>query len=455
VTTYDDLRVRQQGRLAELMPALVAAIDLPVDELAALRRTRLHELIAVARARSPWHAARLAAVPTERLEPDDLTALPTMTKADLLEAFDSIVTDRRITLARVEDHLRGLDSDRYLDDRFHVLASGGSSGVRGVFVHDWDGFVYGEASMTRFGEREARRRGGQGNRRWVTSIVAGDRASHASAAAAATFDSIERPLHAVPASLPIADISAALQTQQPDLLAGYPSVLARLAQFTLAGNLTIRPTLVMTTAEPLTPTMEASIREAWGVPVVNIWALSECGAAAVTCPAGRGMHLSDDLVIIEPVDLAGRPVPPGVESDKVLITNLLSHAQPLIRYEVDDRVTPIDGLCPCGSSFGLIAGISGRSSDVFVYPAGATIHPVVFWSTLGQVPEISEYQVIQTPVGVRALVVMDGPVDLDGLRNAVTAGLARAGLADPTVDLEAVGFIARGPAGKLRRFMPL
>jgi hypothetical protein len=29
------------------------------------------------------------------------------------------------------------------------------------------------------------------------------------------------------------------------------------------------------------------------------------------CFRGPGIHLSDDLVIVEPVDLAGRPVPPA------------------------------------------------------------------------------------------------------------------------------------------------
>lgn len=298
-----------------------------------MRRRRLRVLLGVATTRSAWHARRLAGIALETISPDDLSSLPTMTKIDLLTNFDSIVTDPRLTRGRVEAHLTQLDSDRYLEGRYHALASGGSSRVRGIFVHDEDAFVYGQISMMRFAERASSGWPSEPDGRWVTTVVAGDPASHASAAGAATFDSEQRPLHSVPATLPIDDIAAALDVQQPNLLAGYPSVLARLARRAHSGDLTIRPRLVLSTAEPLTETLEATIRDAWSVPILNVWGMSESGAAAVTCLVGGGMHLSDDFTIIEPVDSAGRRVPDGAESDKVLVTNLMSVAQPLIRYE--------------------------------------------------------------------------------------------------------------------------
>ena len=50
-----------------------------------------------ARSGSAWHAPRLAHVDVDRLTAGDLTSLPTMTKHDVLAAFDDLVTDRRIT----------------------------------------------------------------------------------------------------------------------------------------------------------------------------------------------------------------------------------------------------------------------------------------------------------------------------------------------------------------------
>ena len=64
-----------------------------------------------------------------------------MTKSDLMAHFDEIVADPRVTLDFVNAHLAGLTSDAYFLDEFHALASGGSSGMRGVFVWGWDAWA--------------------------------------------------------------------------------------------------------------------------------------------------------------------------------------------------------------------------------------------------------------------------------------------------------------------------
>jgi hypothetical protein len=61
-----------------------------------------------------------------------------MTKDDLMSDFYSVVTDRRLTLDAVEEHVENVDADEYLFDRFRTVTSSGSSGRRGVFVYDWD-----------------------------------------------------------------------------------------------------------------------------------------------------------------------------------------------------------------------------------------------------------------------------------------------------------------------------
>ena len=55
-----------------------------------------------------------------------------MAKHDLMVHVDRIVTDHRLTLDRVEVHLDGLTADSCPLDRFHAIASGGSSRGRDV-----------------------------------------------------------------------------------------------------------------------------------------------------------------------------------------------------------------------------------------------------------------------------------------------------------------------------------
>ena len=60
------------------------------------------------------------------------------------------------------------------------------------------------------------------------------------------------------------------------------------------------------------------------------------------------MDVLEDLVVLEVVDEHDRPVEPGVPGYKVLLTNLVGRAQPLLRYELTDSVTLARGTNPLG-----------------------------------------------------------------------------------------------------------
>jgi phenylacetate-CoA ligase len=188
--------------------------------------------------------------------------------------------------------------------------------------------------------------------------------------------------------------------------------------------------------------------------VLRLGVLSEAGPIGVDCFGGPGIHLSDDLVIVEPVDLAGNPVPPGVRSDKVCLTAIANPTLPLIRFELTDQVTFPDAPCPCGSAHQLIADVQGRLEDVFTYPGGQLVHPHVFAAQLRRDPRIVEYQVCQTPAGAEVLVV-GAPADPAALARGLEAGLARLGVPAPAVEVRLVDQLERQATGKVRRFLPL
>ena len=78
--------------------------------LAAPRRSQLSSTLAWATEQSPFHQDRLAGLDLDAVRPDDLTALPPMTKAELMAHWDDVVTDRdlTLTLARDREALRGV-----------------------------------------------------------------------------------------------------------------------------------------------------------------------------------------------------------------------------------------------------------------------------------------------------------------------------------------------------------
>jgi phenylacetate-CoA ligase len=448
----DDLRRRHQVDLATILPGQVERLDWPAEQLCEERQHRLRRFLAVAKSKSRWHAERLRDVDVEHVTEQDLSGLPVMTKDDLMAHFDDIVTDRRVMLARAEAHLASLGAgDAYLDGEYHVVASGGSSGRRGVFVWGWEPWTLGGAARVRQVIRDQLRCGEQPGAA-VSATVAAEVSTHMTGAFASTFPTSFA--HRFPVTLPIEEIVGGLNRVQPALLHAYSSALALLVREVDAGRLRIRPNRVIATAEPLLPETRAAITAAWGARVANSWGTSEGASTAMGCFAADGMHLSYDNLIIEPVDEEGSPVPPGKRATKLYLTNLINPVLPLIRYEVTDEITVLPEPCPCGSGMPRVADIQGRHDDTFDYE-GVHVHPHVFRSVLGREPSVVEYQVHQTPSGATILIRCTFAPDLDRLRTRIVDGLQRAGVGGSTIDLQIVEYVPRQSSGKLKRFVPL
>jgi phenylacetate-coenzyme A ligase PaaK-like adenylate-forming protein len=350
----------------------------------------------------------------------------------------------------VNAHLDTVTTGSYLADDYTAITSGGSTGERGVFVYDWVGWATFWVSIFRYLLRAKR----PSSEPLVLGWVAAAHFTHATAALSRTFNSSDFVNVRFPVTLPTEEIVAGLNDAQPDVLIAYPSLLHVLSFEARAGRLSITPRQILSASEPLLPEIRRAAEAAWGVRVGNAWGTSEGGGVAIPCEHARS-HLSDDLLIVEPVDEAGRPVAAGERAAKLYLTNLFNRALPLIRYEITDEVTVLAEPCPCGSAHRCVADIQGRLDDVFVYD-GRRVHPHVFRSVLGRFAGIVEYQVRQTAEGASILVRCGAPVDLSLVGGQVAEGLTALGVRFPIVDVTAVERLERngGPA-KLKRFVPL
>ncbi len=451
MSTYEELRQRHLAEMMARIPEHLERITWPVERLRAEREEKLRALVRVAQERSPWHRERLAHLDPDTLHEADLERIPMMTKDDLMRHWDDIVTDRRLSLAMVENHLETLKTDAYLLDHFHGVASGGSSGQRGVFVYDWEAWLVCYLGVARLGLRTVMNDPELSGQPLVVGSVAAEKPTHMTSVMTQTFASPMITSHRFPVTLPLDEIVAGLNAAKPNVLIGYASALALLAHEAREGRLRIAPRLLIPFAETLLPEVRTLLGETWSASVGNMWGTTEGGPTGDSCGQGPGMHLSDDLLIIEPVDTRGRPVPPGVRSAKLYLTNLYNLALPLLRIEVTDEITLLDEPCPCGSTHRSVADIQGRLDDSFVYADGVTIHPLVFRSPLGRQRNIIEYQVRQTQRGATIAIRCAGDVDLTNLREEITQGLTQLGLPDPTVDIKRVGQLQREASGKLKR----
>jgi phenylacetate-CoA ligase len=450
--SYERLRVAHLHQIRAALDDHVERVSWPRERIERYRTERLRALLAFARERSPFHASRMRGFDPATATVADLARLPSMTKREAQDEWDAITTAPRLRRAGAERILAEQTWFSYTCDGEQVFSSGGSSGVRGVYVWDWSLLVTLACLAWRMqarGERDA----GAGTRPGRLAVLEAGGPPHASTPLFDVPITAGMQTIVIPAAQSFDELVAAVQRAQPTQLVGYASVVGRLARAAVAGRLEIAPVRVSTNSEPLTAEDRDAIQAAWNVPIHNLWGSTEIGVQAVGCGQGDGLHVCEDEVVLERVDASGEPVGPDQPAARTLATGLAGTTFPFIRYDLGDEVTLLPDPCPCGSALVRVADVAGRRDDDFRY-GDRTVPAGVFRHVLGTDPRISEYQVRQTRDGAEIVVV--GTPDMAGVAAALEEALRRHGLAAPTVSVSTTATIERHPTtGKLSRFVAL
>jgi phenylacetate-coenzyme A ligase PaaK-like adenylate-forming protein len=420
------------------------------EQLLAHQHDRLRALLEHAVSQSPYYREALGADAASL----SLEELPTLSKETLIDQWDRIVCDRRVTLAGVEAHAAGLSAAEPYLDEFRVVTTSGSTGLRAVFVYgseDWHMWV--ASCLRRLAVV------GVGPKTRLATIGAPDPV-HMSKQLFSVFTAADSTAPELSALTPMGEMVDALNAYRPEALMGYASVLALLAGEQLHGQLDITPRFVWCVSETLTEDLRAGIEAAWGHDPANVYAATESPTIAVSSPEHpRALEIFEDMIIVEVVDERGDPVPPGVPGAKVLLTNLANSVQPLIRYELSDRVTRAAGPNPAGRPYACLASIDGRAIDTLYLPGASggfvVILPYRFGAPFSHLSDVRQFQIAWD--GSRMLVrvlLRDGAPGgaLEHVRVTLAEALREAGAAPVDVDVEPVSSFPRepGPAAKFK-----
>jgi phenylacetate-coenzyme A ligase PaaK-like adenylate-forming protein len=161
----------------------------------------------------------------------------------------------------------------------------------------------------------------------------------------------------------------------------------------------------MTSSESLAEEDRARVQAAFGCTLADNYGCSEFVAVAAGCKHGW-LHVNADWVILEPVDEHFQPVPPGQASHTVLLTNLVNRVQPILRYNLGDRITLRPDPCPCGNPLPAIR-VEGRTDEILRLQDGAgravPILPLALYATIKGVPGVERFQVVQKSPAALAL----------------------------------------------------
>jgi phenylacetate-CoA ligase len=449
--SYDAKRLIDVARALRLARAAAERERWPRERLVRHQQEAVDAIVRHAVARSPFYRERFAGL--VGAEPVTLSALPGLDKATMMERFDDVVCDRRLRRDALLEHLDGLDHDALYLGEHRVMTTSGSSGRKGLFVYDRRGWAT-------IGSQFFRLHGIAGIRpripRLRIAVIGGGSPTHMSRRGAATVDVGVHRVCALAVTMPLERIVAALNDFQPDYVNAYPSMAALLADEQRAGRLRIAPSVMSTSSEMRTPELTERIEQAFGVRPYNLYATTE-GLWGASCGHGDGIHLFEDLTVVENVDADGAAVPPGEPGARILVTTLFNRVQPLIRFAVDDVMTLDPEPCPCGRTLVRVRAVSGRADDVLHLPGGnarlVAVHPLQF-AVVTADRDVREFQVVQEGERLRLRVALrDGASAPDAagrLRARVADRLADLGVSQPRVEVETCESLPRSAGGKLR-----
>jgi phenylacetate-CoA ligase len=409
---------------------------LPRDGLERLQLAKLARLLRIALEHSPWHAARIrragldTALAEGTLTLGDLGRLPTMTREDARENAAAIRWPD--VPGGAFQYNTGGSSGQPLIFHFGRGRQAADAACRirarrwwGVDVGDPEAYLWGAPVELNRTDRVKTLRD-----RLLNQLL---------------LNAFEMS----PARM--TEYIDALHAFRPRSVFGYASSVALLAahardtrrRLDLPGL-----KLVCTTGEPLYPHQRRLIEETFRARVANEYGARDAGFLAHESPAGQMLAMSETS-ILEVLDAAGRPVPPGTPGEAV-ITGLHSDAQPFVRYRTGDVVTLSGDACAQGRGLHVIEDVAGRTTDFVVRADGTVMHALAVIYVLRAVEGVAEFKLVQhAPEDVEVFVVLDARWT-DASRRRVVEGL-RARLGEGLrVALREVDRIPAEASGKFR-----
>jgi phenylacetate-CoA ligase len=350
------------------------------EEIEAFQRLQLAELSRHAALTVPFYAGRL---PAEPVDGDGWRSLPRVTRRDIQEAGD-----RLVSASPPPDH-----------GRLITFQSSGSTGepirTRGTeLTHFYNGALVLRESLW--------------HRRDLGAKLASIRSKVEAAALpdwGAEFAAAYRtgPLALLNISTDVAAQLDWLLAEDPAYLLTHPSNALALLRLSLERGTRPRSLRELRTfGETLPAELRGLAREAWGVPVTDAYSSEELGTIALQCPEHEHYHVQAENLLVEVLDDRGNPCAPG-QVGRVVATTLHNFAMPLIRYEIGDYAE-VGEACRCGRGLPVLRRVLGRARNMLRLPDGGShwpSFPSAEWLAVAPIRQIQLVQYSLEEVEVR------------------------------------------------------
>lgn len=244
-----------------------------------------------------------------------------------------------------------------------------------------------------------------------------------------------------------------LKKKQVKVIIGFPTAISMIADYCLkAGDAGASYSIkgVITSSENLSEQQREIMKKAWGdIGICSRYSTEEFGVLACQYEAGGNFLINSLNYHIEILKIdSDSPCNEG-EIGRVIVTDLHSFANPLVRYDTGDL-----GLLDCieKDNFGSLLAfksLSGRGVQVIVTPSGEVKYPLYLDTIMESFEEsILQYQLIQETKNDFRLLIIPKEPSIGGLQDDLKVAMQDWLGEKANLSIEVVRELEMLPSGK-------
>jgi len=347
------------------------------ERIEQLRNHRLKNLISTGVEYSPFYQKRFVDSGIDPTRVDgirDLRILPLLTKSDIRENTSTILSrqfDRKLLIAAKTGGSTGAALEVFCDPCAAQMRGGAA-----IRSNEWSGWKLGQPVAATWG-----------NPSLPQSIT--EHLKHILRERWFYLDTVKVT------DVAIEEFVRDWKKYRPGMLFGHARSLFILAEALGARSMHLQPDGIVSTSMMLIESERQVIEDTFATPVTNRYGCEEVSLIASECECHQEMHINAEHCIVEVLDDDEEPCSAG-QDGRIVVTELINRAMPMIRYEVGDRGILSDRTCSCGRKLPLLARVTGRTADFLLAADGARVAGIsLIENTLTKLPGIKQMQIVQ------------------------------------------------------------
>lgn len=329
--------------------ALKSNFDKAFQSTAQYKKRKLKKLLVQTIKSSDFYNELYRDIDISQITPDNISNLPPITKAQIIDNYNDVVCDSSIHKEDVVKFASDIDNlNKLFLNKYVIDTTSGTTGEKLKVINEIHEFEYMMANGIVY----------TWPKKWYAAdIVLSFRpvvyllptdGFYASLMIANTYLglSMNKKSEIIDFRLPINELVDKLNKINPILIGGYVSMFLTLADEAVEKRLNISPKYMVSIGTVYSDKDRAKITNTFNCKTFTSYSCTETGEIASECSEGH-FHIVPD-VIVEAADDIMCPVEDGTESNCILVTNLWNTTMPLIRYRINDRCIIHSEQCKCG-----------------------------------------------------------------------------------------------------------